>query len=224
MLINCPECGREISDQAEACIYCGYPIKKMIEADSDNVQENTVHEEVIEQSPIKASEPVKSGITEKSLIKVVLIFAAIIAVIIASVAIKGGSLNSKEQYVYEVVEKYRGYMKDPDSLTIRGDILYVENSDYVKFVIFSATGNNSYGGKVTNMPMFQDKTYIANYGDDYDDFDTIEEKEDLARCNLALLTWNLKGSEMAEDDSYNAAELISGEKIAKKLKCDWKEQ
>lgn len=27
-LIKCPECGKEISDQAETCIHCGYPIQK----------------------------------------------------------------------------------------------------------------------------------------------------------------------------------------------------
>ncbi len=27
-LINCPECGREISDQAESCPHCGYPINR----------------------------------------------------------------------------------------------------------------------------------------------------------------------------------------------------
>lgn len=26
-LFECPECGREISDKAEKCIHCGYPIK-----------------------------------------------------------------------------------------------------------------------------------------------------------------------------------------------------
>ncbi len=28
MLIKCPECGKEISDKASACIHCGYPISK----------------------------------------------------------------------------------------------------------------------------------------------------------------------------------------------------
>ena len=28
MLINCPECGKEISDKSDKCIHCGYPIKK----------------------------------------------------------------------------------------------------------------------------------------------------------------------------------------------------
>ena len=28
MLIKCPECNREISDQSDICIHCGYPISK----------------------------------------------------------------------------------------------------------------------------------------------------------------------------------------------------
>ena len=28
-LIKCPECGKEISDQAPACIHCGFPLDKM---------------------------------------------------------------------------------------------------------------------------------------------------------------------------------------------------
>lgn len=29
-LIQCPECGREVSDKAEKCIHCGYPIQKQV--------------------------------------------------------------------------------------------------------------------------------------------------------------------------------------------------
>ena len=28
-LINCPECGKNISDKAQICIHCGYPIKSI---------------------------------------------------------------------------------------------------------------------------------------------------------------------------------------------------
>ena len=28
MLIECPECNKEISDKSKACIYCGYPLQK----------------------------------------------------------------------------------------------------------------------------------------------------------------------------------------------------
>ena len=26
-LIHCPECGREVSDLAAACVHCGYPLR-----------------------------------------------------------------------------------------------------------------------------------------------------------------------------------------------------
>ncbi len=39
-LIKCPECGKEISDQAEVCIHCGYPIKKNQEEPGRIVQED----------------------------------------------------------------------------------------------------------------------------------------------------------------------------------------
>ena len=34
-LITCPECGREISDRAEACPNCGFPITKSEEMDNE---------------------------------------------------------------------------------------------------------------------------------------------------------------------------------------------
>ncbi|MCB6202766.1 hypothetical protein [Extibacter muris] len=39
-LIKCPECKREISDKAEVCIHCGYPIAKLGDC-SDTKQEHT---------------------------------------------------------------------------------------------------------------------------------------------------------------------------------------
>lgn len=33
MLINCPECGKEISDKAESCPKCGYPLKASKDSD-----------------------------------------------------------------------------------------------------------------------------------------------------------------------------------------------
>lgn len=36
-LINCPECGKEISDKAKVCINCGYPISREDNKQFDNV-------------------------------------------------------------------------------------------------------------------------------------------------------------------------------------------
>ena len=35
-LIKCTECGKDVSDKAEVCIHCGYPIKKMSLNEGEN--------------------------------------------------------------------------------------------------------------------------------------------------------------------------------------------
>lgn len=39
-LITCPECGEKISDKADICIHCGYPIKNYIDENSKIEEEN----------------------------------------------------------------------------------------------------------------------------------------------------------------------------------------
>ena len=34
-LIKCPECGKEISDRADACIHCGFPVAKYREEEQE---------------------------------------------------------------------------------------------------------------------------------------------------------------------------------------------
>ena len=42
-LMKCPECGREISDQSETCIHCGYPLKKESkEAENPSAEETLI--------------------------------------------------------------------------------------------------------------------------------------------------------------------------------------
>ena len=36
MLIKCPECGKDISDKAPACIYCGFPLHLLQQTQSTN--------------------------------------------------------------------------------------------------------------------------------------------------------------------------------------------
>lgn len=38
MLINCPECGKQISDQSKQCIHCGYPLDKIQNTTSKNIK------------------------------------------------------------------------------------------------------------------------------------------------------------------------------------------
>lgn len=50
-LIHCPECGKEISDQTPACIYCGYPLR-----DHQNLQEEKQAPQETPYPPEKAPE------------------------------------------------------------------------------------------------------------------------------------------------------------------------
>ena len=52
-LIKCPECGNEVSDQSEVCIYCGYPIKSN---DKQKTLVELVGDETKNISPIDTSE------------------------------------------------------------------------------------------------------------------------------------------------------------------------
>ena len=39
-LIKCPECGKEISDKAPACIYCGYPLSLVSSTQNESAVES----------------------------------------------------------------------------------------------------------------------------------------------------------------------------------------
>ena len=49
-LIKCPECGKEISDKADVCIGCGFPIKKHLEEQKKKEEEEEKLEEMIANS------------------------------------------------------------------------------------------------------------------------------------------------------------------------------
>lgn len=213
-IINCPECGKEISDRAETCIYCGYPLK-------EPMKEEALKKEVSGKELFKE---VLGNFGRKIGKKGLLIILAV-AIVIAVVAVSGKTLNEKEKYVYKVVAEYKDMLKDPDSLVLRGDILYVKDSSYDTYVAFSASGNNSYGAPVS-MPIFMNYSYLGDYDDDTDDLDDVWDAANLARGQLVVASWNLMaaaGGDLTNDDDYLEAELISGKKIAAKLKCKWKE-
>ena len=47
-LIKCPECGKDVSDKAKACIHCGYPLQKEIQycpyCGKENSKKNSICE------------------------------------------------------------------------------------------------------------------------------------------------------------------------------------
>lgn len=106
-LIHCPECGQEISDQAEVCIHCGYPLKKKRE-ESAQAQQDILTESSnipfqatsnVTSIPIQSSSPrlntpipklKKLGKKEK-----IIITACTVAVIVVIVLIMGSIGKTK---------------------------------------------------------------------------------------------------------------------------------
>lgn len=53
-LIICPECGKEVSDQSERCINCGYPLIKQ-NTDENEIQEQNLDNKVVSKKNVKSN-------------------------------------------------------------------------------------------------------------------------------------------------------------------------
>lgn len=80
-LINCPECGREISEMAKSCPHCGCPIQKSTENKGSRSKPKKTH-----NSENRNEKPKKKG----SCLKIVLIVLAALMVLIVLIGIIGG--------------------------------------------------------------------------------------------------------------------------------------
>ena len=85
-----------------------------------------------------------------------------------------------ECYLCTGVRNYTFYLKDPESLMLRGTISIIE-SEGERYAFFTASANNTFGGKVTSIPMFRNYDYLGDYNDKaektIDEFLEMSEKE-----------------------------------------------
>lgn len=89
-LITCPECGKQVSDSAEACPNCGYPIRKKTKAAA--AKRKTVPHK------IKSAKPASSK-------KIIAIVAAIVVIAAAvGIFIVSNTLNETEKQNVSKVE------------------------------------------------------------------------------------------------------------------------
>ena len=91
-LIKCPECGQEVSNQAPACIHCGYPLNEEIH--SENKSQPT---------------PKKAGNTRIALTKKRKIIVSVCLVAVALIAYSGlFHLGTEEKYTYDLIIENAG--------------------------------------------------------------------------------------------------------------------
>lgn len=135
-LISCPECGKEISNKSQTCIYCGCPI-------------HGVHN----VTQIKETSKINKRVWVAALV-----FICVAALVVLTIGISANTLNGEEKHVLKLVEEYQSMLKDPDSLILRGSVVvFREHTDEkgpMEYVFFTASGTNSYGAKVISTVCF----------------------------------------------------------------------
>ena len=166
------------------------------------------------------------------------IFSGVIlaAVVIALIVTSNNRLNPTEQYAYNVVRDYQRYLKNPDSLLLRGTVVVIE-SEGDRYTFFTESASNSFGAMVTSVPVYKNYQYLGDYDDG--ETKTAEEWLDMSKteqdnymallqARLLLATRNLHyaydgppKSGIYEDSDGNIYHEIDGKKIAKKIGCTY---
>lgn len=95
-LIKCPECEREVSDKSEVCIHCGYPISKIknavsSELENEEFQSSTEYPPLA--PPVLPKEKKKINKTIIAIIAVVSVIAVIATTVVLIVANKDTSVD-----------------------------------------------------------------------------------------------------------------------------------
>jgi hypothetical protein len=207
--IKCDYCGKQIQDNIRKCPFCNGSV----------ITESTIKNEVY-----AAEERAKTK-NSKIIIIITLIVIALVAVIISIVTVvKANTLTSDEEHIYKIISKYKDYLKDPDSMQLRGKAVYIMDKEYNTYTFFTASANNSFGAKVTSIPMFMGYTYIGDFYDKEPDKDaSTEEKLVFLNSKLALTSWQIYGDDLSKQDDYIYSVSVECNKIAHKLHCEYVE-
>ena len=107
-LINCPECGKEISDRVIACPHCGFPMQEdKIQAYEQTAKSEEQHEQPVHNfAPVRPEvsqlqQPEKNPANKKN----VIIIGVVVAVIIAAIAIAFAIKSSNEKKAARAAEE-----------------------------------------------------------------------------------------------------------------------
>lgn len=227
-IIQCPECGKEISDKAKKCVHCGIILAEEVlpkKFCSDCGKEVPIDaaecsycgcpvEDVREENTLN-SENGKGKNIKKFIVPIIgIVMVAIIAVLIISFV--GSNLNEDEQLAYQNAAEMKSMMRDPDSFRLYDEMFLLKhhdddgNVDYI-YTIFKYGGANGYGAITTDEAIFKDGDYIMDYADELDEDDRNYMEQLAAKADLAL--YILSGG---DGDTWERID-IDIEKIKKKM-------
>lgn len=170
-LINCKECGKEISDTVKKCPHCGYRNEQLKKEAKDKMK-----------SYIKKYKK----IITITIIVVVIGMAGIIGVSVHNqqmakkAEIEANTLSEDEKTVAKIVKKYQGALKNPESMQI------FEIRKYSSFVLMDTSGQNGFGGTTRDIVSYSiDGTYMGNDSKANNNITKYTSKEDKVEIVLA---------------------------------------
>lgn len=218
-MIQCPECGQEVSDKAKKCVHCGKVLiaevlpKKFCSDCGKEIAIDAVECPYcgcpIEDDKEGCVSKIENS-KKKSIIKFIVPITAIIVIAIIAVLIinfVGSNLSEDEQLAYQNAVEMKSMMRDPDSFRLYDEMFLLKhrdddgNVDYI-YTIFKYGGANGYGAITTDKAIFKDGKYIMNYADEPDKDDRDYMNQLMVKADLALYTLSGDGDvwEMVDID------------------------
>lgn len=199
-LINCPECGKEISDKAVSCPNCGCPITSS--------QEKTDDSKVIEtNNKIEKSQSVQS----KKIVSIVSVAIAVVAIIVIAIFVgknisKKKAQEKKDQQIREV----KNAMDNVDSSL--GDLFTAMVPD--EPFLYGDSSSDTYKNKITGiLNTITENQKIVEDAYKNEDRDFIKELDDYIATNKTYRSWD----EYNEEIKKIYGDSISNEQAADSL-------
>lgn len=152
-LIVCPECGKEISDKAETCINCGFPIGGKMEGNTENEESDAQQVEI-------TSFNIKGNNIKKTVVSVLIVLAVVLTAI----------------FTYNTVQQ-----KSAEAKVLQEKKEYAQNLSLVRKTMIEGAAEAEYVGKLMGRIWFNaiyeedDHTtneYTQDNGTFVDDFNT----------------------------------------------------
>lgn len=130
-LIRCPECSNEVSDSAELCPNCGYPIKK------------------------KAFKR-KLNKKKRNLIISITSIVFVLLIVIVVISANPYNINELEKKASECIGGYMYFLHYPDSLMVYEMQFFSKNDGTEYFMMYYSCRDNEGGHTTTQYAVFTD--------------------------------------------------------------------
>lgn len=135
-------------------------------------------------------------------------------------------LTDKEKSAYDTIVRYQKMLKDPQSMTLYGDVITIASlkttdESYHIYTYFGVSSNNEFGSQIKHIAMFEDYRYVGYFDKAPVSEMSDEEFLDYLSCQTPLLGYRVKGEEIVNNENCFSVTVVNSRKIARKLHCKY---